>query len=234
MAVGVAQPHANPCDPGTVIDARLGACMVTVNKAFPDLDTTGSSCTFTMMAPKINAYTGLRFTPTTTAYSPPMHALQYLASNATVRDTPTGRGLFANAVASVGEAILELDGEILSTPSVFSVQVGAREHLHPNHTALAADDTERSRWRFLNHSCDPNCWMDGRTLRARRAIAAGEQLTFDYNCTEWSMDVPFDCACGACNGLQVRGYAHLDAEARTRRDAHAAPHLRARAMHGHA
>jgi hypothetical protein len=48
------------------------------------------------------------------------------------------------------------------------------------------------------------------------------------------MDVPFDCACGACNGSPVRGYAHLDAEARTRRDAHAAPHLRARAMHGHA
>jgi len=163
-----------------------------------------------------------------------MRALQHVTSNATVRDTPTGRGLFANAVASVGEAILELDGEILSTPSVFSVQVGEREHLHPNRAALAADDSERSRWRFLNHSCDPNCWMDGRTLRARRAIAAGEQLTFDYNCTEWSMDTSFDCACGACDGSPVRGYAHLDAEARTRRHAHAAPHLRARAMHGHA
>ena len=163
-----------------------------------------------------------------------MHALQHGTANATVRDTPTGRGLFAHAAAAPGDVILEIDGEVLASPSVYSVQVGEQEHLHPHRDALANDDTERSRWRFLNHSCDPNCWMDGRTLRARRAIAPGEQLTFDYNCTEWSMDTPFDCACGACNGSQVRGYAHLDVEARTRRDAHAAPHLRARAMHGHA
>lgn len=163
-----------------------------------------------------------------------MHAVHHGAGNATVRDTPTGRGLFAQATTAAGEPILELDGIVVNSPSVFSVQVGEREHLHPHPEALADGDTERSRWRFLNHSCDPNCWMDGRTLRARRAIAPGEQLTFDYNCTEWSMDAPFDCACGACNGAPVRGYAHLDAEARARRDAHAARHLRARAMHGNA
>jgi hypothetical protein len=153
---------------------------------------------------------------------------------AAVRDTPTGRGLFAAAAASAGDVILELDGDVLPTPSVHSVQVGEPAHLHPPREAAGDGDHERGRWRFLNHACDPNCWMDGRMLRARRAIAPGEQLTFDYNCTEWSLAEPFACACGRCDGSPVRGYAHLCAVGRARREAHAAPHLRARAMHGHA
>lgn len=151
----------------------------------------------------------------------------------TVRQVRAGRGLFALAAARAGACILELDGEILPVPSVFSLQVGEHEHLHPHRDALAAESVERCRWRFLNHSCDPNCWIDGRALRARRAIAPGDELTFDYNCTEWSMDSPFDCACGACDGRAVRGYSHLDAGDRARRAAHAAPHLVARATRAH-
>jgi hypothetical protein len=32
----------------------------------------------------------------------------------------------------------------------------------------------------LNHSCDPNTWFDGEVLVTRRAVAAGEELTYDY------------------------------------------------------
>ena len=151
-----------------------------------------------------------------------------------VRESRSGRGLFALAAASAGAAILELDGEILPDAGRLSVQVGEREHLHPHPDALAADCVYRCRWRFLNHSCDPNCWLDGRILRARCDITSGEQLTFDYNCTEWSMASPFDCACGACDGATVRGYAHLDAAGRMRRAAHAAPHLRSCGADGRA
>ena len=150
----------------------------------------------------------------------------------TVRQVRAGRGLFALVAVRAGARILDLEGEILPVPSVFSLQVGEHEHLHPHRDALAAEGAERCPWRFLNHSCDPNCWIDGRALRARRAIAPGDELTFDYNCTEWSMDSPFDCACEACGGQPVRGYAHLDAGARERRSGHAAPHLIARARRG--
>ena len=38
--------------------------------------------------------------------------------------------------------------------------------------------------RFINHACKPNCWWEvvGTTIwiRASRAIAAGEELTYDY------------------------------------------------------
>jgi hypothetical protein len=32
----------------------------------------------------------------------------------------------------------------------------------------------------LNHSCDPNTWFAGDALVTRRAIAIGEELTYDY------------------------------------------------------
>ncbi|MGQ0737165.1 MAG: SET domain-containing protein [Acidobacteriota bacterium] len=57
--------------------------------------------------------------------------------------------------------------------------------------------------RFINHSCKPNCWVHvvGRTIwiRAARNIAAGEELTYDYN-TEG--DKTFHCRCRP--GCQTR------------------------------
>jgi SET domain-containing protein len=53
---------------------------------------------------------------------------------------------------------------------------------------------------WLNHSCDPNVWMDDEvTLAARRDISAGEELTGDY--ALWELDpawiCPFGCNCGS-------------------------------------
>jgi SET domain-containing protein len=39
--------------------------------------------------------------------------------------------------------------------------------------------------RFINHSCEPNCWIEiaDKTIwiRASRSIAPGEELTYDYS-----------------------------------------------------
>lgn len=45
---------------------------------------------------------------------------------------------------------------------------------------------------------------------ATRPVKRGEWVTFDYATTEWSMDSPFACGCGApsCRG-HVQGAAHL-------------------------
>lgn len=52
---------------------------------------------------------------------------------------------------------------------------------------------------YLNHSCRPNTWIDTTrlVLLAEREIAAGDELTFFYPSTEWAMDRPFVCLCGA-------------------------------------
>jgi uncharacterized protein len=53
---------------------------------------------------------------------------------------------------------------------------------------------------FINHSCDPNCETDelrGRVwVRAIRDIAAGEELTYDYNLYDGEDDEA-TCNCGA-------------------------------------
>jgi D-alanine-D-alanine ligase-like ATP-grasp enzyme len=67
-----------------------------------------------------------------------------------------------------------------------------------------SDDPEQ--WKPINHSCDPNAWLDGLNLTARRRIAAGEQITMDYAtfCNE-SLE-QFACSCGSpdCRGI-IRG-----------------------------
>jgi len=73
---------------------------------------------------------------------------------------------------------------------------------------------------FLNHSCDPNCETvmdeDGRVfVMAMRAIAAGEELTYEYNLHD-SDDEEADCYCGAhaCRGTM---FSEWEVKRRTRR-----------------
>jgi uncharacterized protein len=61
---------------------------------------------------------------------------------------------------------------------------------------------------FINHSCDPNCETedeDGRIfVKAIRDIAAGEELTYEYNLYD-SDDEEGTCYCGAmeCRGTML-------------------------------
>lgn len=50
---------------------------------------------------------------------------------------------------------------------------------------------------FINHSCDPNCGIQGQiSLVAMRDIQKGEEITFDYSMSDSSAFDEFDCACG--------------------------------------
>ena len=60
------------------------------------------------------------------------------------------------------------------------------------------------------------------TLRAHRAILKGEEITFNYNTTEYDMASPFECW---ETGSMVRGYAHLSAAERAAIAKYAAPHV---------
>jgi hypothetical protein len=68
---------------------------------------------------------------------------------------------------------------------------------------------------FMNHSCHPNVAMcvDRLEVVALRPIAPGDELTFFYPSTEWEMDRPFICRCGAkeCVGV-VAGAKFLSIE----------------------
>ncbi|HVJ07386.1 MAG TPA: SET domain-containing protein-lysine N-methyltransferase [Acidisarcina sp.] len=72
---------------------------------------------------------------------------------------------------------------------------------------------------FINHSCDPNCETDekkGRVwIKAIRDIAAGEELTYDYNLYDGDESEAF-CNCGA---KTCRGTMYSREEIRRRRRA---------------
>jgi hypothetical protein len=118
-----------------------------------------------------------------------------------------GNGVIAAMPIAAGEKLMEFGGEIIS-PDDFETdvyrmrsiwQVGEGVYL-----ALREDDPEPSLDENLNHSCDPNSWLDDEvTLVARRAIEAGEEITLDqgtWNHDEdeyvWDQD---HCSCGAAH-----------------------------------
>ena len=52
-------------------------------------------------------------------------------------------------------------------------------------------------WKPINHSCNPNAWLDNLNLVARRCIPRGEQITVDY-ATFYHASMPeFVCECGS-------------------------------------
>ena len=126
-----------------------------------------------------------------------------------------------------GETIFTLEGIRVETPTRYSFQIGAADHLSVPLGETLEETMDRRPWRFLNHSCEPNAWVSGLRLLATRNIEPWEQITTDYNCTEMRLASPFTCRCGApeCIGV-VRGFSVLGATERLRRARFLAAHLR--------
>ena len=126
-----------------------------------------------------------------------------------------------------GGLIADLAGVVVGKPDRYTIQLGKAEHLDAFGVVSAEDLSARFPWRFLNHACRPNSAVRGRRLVATTTIQAGEEVTFNYNTTEFDMAEPFACRCGApeCRGGMVRGYRYLGAAEREAiRDA-TAPHV---------
>lgn len=117
-------------------------------------------------------------------------------------------GLFAEARFNAGEIVLALPRITIEHPTTYTIQIDEGQHI----------DTTDDPARYLNHSCRPSCAIDAEryAIIALRDITPGEELTFNYLCTEWDMASPFRCACGSpdCAGT-IRGYRHLDVTQRT-------------------
>lgn len=132
-----------------------------------------------------------------------------------IREKDGCKGVFAREDISTN-SVFKLGGVVSGRPDRHSLQVGEDRHLH-----VPADKNGIGNpdffWRYLNHSCQPNGYIDTVELVfvALRKIRKGEECTFNYLTTEVEMAVPFTCRCGAakCFGL-IRGSAHLSLEQR--------------------
>jgi hypothetical protein len=104
------------------------------------------------------------------------------------------RSLITKQTYKKGEIICEIPTEkVIDKANRYTVQIGRDRH------------TEVGKLSALNHSCDPNVILDTENLQmvACRDIDQGEELSFFYPSTEWEMDAPFICLCGASNCIHV-------------------------------
>lgn len=118
--------------------------------------------------------------------------------------------LLATENVEAGELLFVIEGEITNIPSRYSVQVGVNTHIDLPDNFDLQQILDRYYWRFMNHHCEPNTMIRGRDVIAIRRIHPGEEITFDYNTTEYEMSEPFACRCRSsrCRG-NIQGFKYL-------------------------
>jgi SET domain-containing protein len=138
-----------------------------------------------------------------------------------VRNSPIhGFGGFATQRIRKGTRIIEYIGERITTKEGDRrYDDNKSEHPHvllfvvDKHTVIDAGVGGNDA-RFINHSCEPNCKTVVEKKRvyieALKAIAEGEELTYDYNLTRDGKETEetekqFACRCGAktCRGTML-------------------------------
>jgi uncharacterized protein len=116
----------------------------------------------------------------------------------------TGKGVFTRKPIKRGELVAAFDGQ----------RFDGRFQAWTEDLLSHAIQYGASRWRdsvglarYLNHSCEPNCGIRGLfQIVAMRDIAAGEELTWDYEMTEKSDWYRLRCRCGSPKCRKVIGH----------------------------
>lgn len=131
-----------------------------------------------------------------------------------VRDKDGSKGVFAKKDIKKHSVVFHLNGTVSTRPTKYTIQVGSHRHLTFPAIRKPSDDFDYC-WQYLNHSCEPNGYINTAelTFRALQDIAAGEEITFNYLTTESEMAVPFTCVCGSANCFGfIRGRNFLTPE----------------------
>ncbi|WP_224372244.1 SET domain-containing protein-lysine N-methyltransferase [Hyalangium versicolor] len=149
---------------------------------------------------------------------------------------PGGYGLAAAKDLAEGECILAGEGRPHSLMSWRHVERtwadGQREALsrwsHPLSEGVLAGGLESpEEWSVINHSCEPNAWLNGLDFVARRPIREGEPITIDYATLYGPTMAEFTCECGSqgCRGT-IRGTDHLEPWVEARYGDHVSPYVK--------
>ena len=119
-----------------------------------------------------------------------------------------GYGMYAAAAIAPGERITR--GEEQPHTLVTREQAGANwparelrwleQYGYPlNDEVLVTWSSDPAQWSPINHSCDPNAWLEGLDLVARRPIEPGEEITVEYATFIAGTGESFMCHCGSDN-----------------------------------
>jgi hypothetical protein len=125
--------------------------------------------------------------------------------------------LVATRPVTPGKYLFTIVGELTRTPTRYTVQSDGMTHVDIPEEYEVEAVLDRFYWRFMNHSCDPTAVIRDRQVFSLKPIELGQEITFNYNTTEYEMAEPFSCRCGSsrCGG-RVRGFRFLCDEERER------------------
>lgn len=124
----------------------------------------------------------------------------------TIKDSfGKGKGIFSNAVFEKNQVLFKFDGKKITTEDLKDLSRYDSERL----LQIGADlylNVKEHFGVFINHSCNPNCYIkmavNNAFLVAARPIAVNDELCFDYSTTStdtadaWSMTCnchPYNC-----------------------------------------
>lgn len=138
-----------------------------------------------------------------------------------VRRSPIhGAGVFAASKIRRDERIVEYTGEKITKAEAERRSTHRRKvYFFILNNRYDIDGSVRSNIaRFVNHSCEPNCYAEidrGHVwINADRAIQPGEELSYDYGYAltdDWE-DYPCHCKASKCQGYIVahRSWSYLN------------------------
>lgn len=139
-----------------------------------------------------------------------------------------GYGSFATERISAGEVVAAFGGRCVTRDEFDLLPAGQQvRSLQIDDNLYMAGAPEPEPADFINHSCDPNCMLTGSVvLVARRDIAVGEEMCYDYATTDGSDYDEFECSCGShlCRG-KISGHDWMLPELQLRYRGSFSPYL---------
>lgn len=124
-------------------------------------------------------------------------------------------GVIATRSFRKGETIFPVRGTLVDAPTRYSFAFDRNRHIEPERLNGTFNPGH-----FMNHGCDPSVIVrptwDGEapviSVIARRDIATGDELAFDYATLEYDVTasgVPCQCGSATCRG-SISGFKDLD------------------------
>ena len=155
----------------------------------------------------------------------------WISPKVTVGPSPgKGAGLFASEPIAAGEVVLVWGGRWYVGPEEAAVaRAEGRGTMQGDEDLFSCEGGEDHDAFAINHSCDPNVWMeDAFHITARRDIPPGQELAMDYAMLGGEEDYrsEWDCLCGApaCRGT-ITGVDWKIEQLRQRYAGHFIPYL---------
>lgn len=105
--------------------------------------------------------------------------------------TISGRGLFATSLIEAGEVVVSWHPKILTRDQADALSASEKHYLYPEGSNMLYMQPPE---KYMNHSCEPNTHVVGKSDVASRNIEPGEEITSDYMDLETEN---FICNCGS-------------------------------------